>query len=218
MINKKEIINKIDSLLSEIQNGQYTLPTEIEKLEGMSGTLYRRFINKLVNQLTDINYLEIGCWKGSTVISAMYNNTDKIKNHYIIDNWSEFGGPQEEFKNNFKKFVGIEPNLFNMDCFLESPSKYEIKNIDLYLYDGLHTLETQEKALLHYIDSMNKTFIFIVDDYNWPEVGIGTENSIKKLNLKVEYKKIILTDDSGNYCDDCKHTWHNGVGIFILSK
>jgi hypothetical protein len=65
---------------------------------------------------------------------------------------------------------------------------------------------------------MNKTFIFIVDDYNWSEVGIGTENSIKKLNLKIEYKKIILTADLGNYCDNCKDTWHNGVGIFILSK
>jgi hypothetical protein len=47
MINKKETINKIDSILNEIQNGQCTLPTEIEKLEGMSGTLYVKFTNKI---------------------------------------------------------------------------------------------------------------------------------------------------------------------------
>ena len=214
MIIKNKINDKIDQLLTEIENGQHTLPIEIEQLDGMSGTLYRRFINKLVSELTNINYLEIGCWKGSTAIPAMYNNTDKVKNHYIIDNWSEFGGPKEEFENNFKKFIKIEPNLFNMDCFADPPSKYKIKKIDLYFYDGCHSVEAQENALLHYIDSMNKTFIFIVDDYNWEQSSTGTENSIKKLNLKIEYKKIILTDN----CNDFKHTWHNGVGIYVLSK
>ena len=68
----------------------------------MSGLKTRHFYNNLLN-FDDARYLEIGSWKGSSVCSAMYNNNAMI---ICVDNWSEFGGPKDEFLVNFNKFIG----------------------------------------------------------------------------------------------------------------
>ena len=55
-------------------------------------------------------------------------------------------------------------------------------------------------------------FVFIVDDYNWEYVREWTLKSIELCNLKIKYKKEIITDDN-----DKNYFW-NGVSIFILIK
>ena len=70
---------------------------ELLNMEGMTGKKTRHFYNNLMNK-EDSRYLEIGTWKGSSVCSAMCGNKAKV---VCIDNWSEFGGPKNEFLQNF---------------------------------------------------------------------------------------------------------------------
>ena len=58
------------------------------------------FLNNIIYD--GCNYLEIGSWKGSTTSAALYNN--KPNSSISIDNFSQFGGPKEEFWNNIRKF------------------------------------------------------------------------------------------------------------------
>ena len=63
-------------------------------MEGMSGKLYRMFINNLMRLMPEARYLEVGSWAGSTACAAMDRNVAKIT---CIDNWSLFGGPKDRF-------------------------------------------------------------------------------------------------------------------------
>jgi hypothetical protein len=58
---------------------------------------------------------------------------------------------------------------------------------------------------------MADSFIFMVDDWCWPKVQIGTFNAIRDLNLKTEMHV-------GFYGNEDSNGWWNGCGIFIFKK
>jgi hypothetical protein len=166
--------------------------------------------------MNDARYLEIGTWKGSSVCSAMYKNKAKV---VCIDNWSQFGGPKNEFLHNFTKFKGENDATFiEGDCFKLDIST--LSKFNIYLYDGNHTAVSHYLALSHYYNCMDDIFIFIVDDWNWAYVRDGTKYSIKELNLKILYEKEIrLTFDESHTPEQlAKDTWWNGLYIAILQK
>jgi hypothetical protein len=188
---------------------------EILNMEGMSGKNTRHFYNNLLN-MEDARYLEIGTWKGSSVCSAMCGNKATV---LCIDNWSEFGGPKEEFLKNFEKHRGENDAAFiEQDCFQVDMSSFPKFNI--YMYDGNHTKESHYKALVHYYDSLDDIFIFIVDDWNLKDVRDGTFESFEKLGLSVTYySEIRLTDDDTHTPEPLAHqTWHNGIYVAVLMK
>ncbi|AGE58007.1 hypothetical protein PBCVNW6652_442R [Paramecium bursaria Chlorella virus NW665.2] len=208
---------------------------DILKLEGMSGFKTRAFYNN-ISSAWGVQYLEVGSWKGSSACSAMFGNSMDIT---TIDNWSQFNGPQEDFQNNVNKFCGENRvTTINKDSFEvsmdELPYKYNV-----YLYDGDHSTEAHEKALTHYIDAMDDTFIFMIDDWMFEGVRKGTYDAIEKLNLKIEYyeerRKMLsfeddngpggsrqwwVTDDDGSLRivqSEPQEYW-NGIGVFVLTK
>ena len=197
------------------ENNISNITDEIIQMEGMSGVKTRHFYNNLLNT-EDARYLEIGTWKGSSVCSAMCNNKAKV---VCIDNWSEFGGPKDEFLVNFEKFKGNNDATFvESDCYKVNVDL--LPKFNIYMYDGNHTNENHFKALLHYYNCLDDIFIFIVDDWNWEDVREGTMNSIKRLNLKVLYEKEIrLTwDNSHTEKPEAQDTWWNGIYVAILKK
>jgi len=188
---------------------------DIIRMEGMSGTKTRHFYNNLLNT-GDARYLEIGTWKGSSVCSAMCGNKANI---VCIDNWSEFGGPKDEFVVNFEKFKGKNDATFiENDCFKVDVS--QLSKFNIYMFDGNHSEDSHYKALCHYYHCLDDVFIFLVDDWNWQAVRNGTKKSIHDLNLKVLYEKEIrLTwDESHTPQPQAKDTWWNGLYVAILQK
>jgi len=205
----------IDNAFTHATNEISKITYDIICMEGMSGIKTRHFYNNLLN-FEDARYLEIGTWKGSSVCSAMCGNNANV---VCIDNWSEFGGPKEEFLINFEKFKGYNNASFiENDCFQVDITS--LPKFNIYMYDGNHTNESHYKALLHYYDCLDDVFIFIVDDWNWEYVRDGTRNSINKLNLKVLYEKEIrLTwDNSHTEHSYGYQTWWNGIYVAILQK
>lgn len=204
----------IDTAFSNAEQNISKITSEIIQLEGFSGTKTRHFYNNLL--VDGARYLEIGTWKGSSVCSAMYGNKATV---VCIDNWSEFGGPKDEFLVNFEKFKGKNDATFiENDCYKVDVSL--LPKFNIYMYDGNHTDESHYKALLHYYNCLDDVFIFIVDDWNWEDVRNGTLASIRTLNLKVLYEKEIrLTwDNSHTPHPEANYTWWNGIYVAILQK
>lgn len=205
----------IDIAFENAENNNSKITKEIIDMDGMSGIKTRHFYNNLLNY-NDARYLEIGTWKGSSVCSAMCNNSAKV---VCIDNWSEFGGPKSEFLYNFEMFKGnndaifIEDNCYNVDIT-------RLPKFNIYMYDGNHSIDSHYKALLHYYDCLDDIFIFIVDDWNCQDVREGTIQSIETLKLKVLYEKNIrLTwDNSHTPMTLARNTWWNGIYVAILKK
>jgi hypothetical protein len=207
--------NLIDTAFHNAENNLSKITHEIINMDGMSGTKTRHFYNNLLNT-EDARYLEIGTWKGSSVCSAMCNNKAKV---VCIDNWSEFGGPKSEFLENFQKFKGDnDASFIENDCFNVDVST--LPKFNIYMYDGNHTNESHYKALFHYYNCLDDVFIFIVDDWNAPDVRNGTINAIKNLNLKVLYEREIrLTwDNSHTPIPEARRTWWNGIYVAVLQK
>jgi len=205
----------IETAFEMAENKRSKITDELIQMEGMTGTKTRHFYNNLLNR-PDARYLEIGTWKGSSVCSAMCGNRARV---LCIDNWSEFGGPKEDFLRNFNKYKGDNTaNFIESDCYKVDTTK--LPKFNIYLYDGNHTKDSHYNALVHYYNCLDDIFIFIVDDWNWQAVRDGTYDSFKKLNLTRLYEKEIrLTqDDSHTPQPLASETWHNGIYVAILQK
>ena len=189
---------------------QSKITPEILQLDGMTGKKTRHFYNNLCSG-DGIRYLEIGTWKGSSICSAMCGNNMVAT---VIENWSEFGGPKQEFLDNFENFKGDnDANFIESDCWAVDPSLLGMFNI--YMYDGNHDEKSHFKALNHFYPCLDNQFIYLVDDWNWEKVRTGTINSINQNNLKIIWEKEIrLTYDNST----TKSEWWNGLSIFILEK
>ena len=198
----------IKNCIERAIKGQSKLTDEILAIEGMSSVQNRHLLNNIGAEFESFNYLEIGVHKGSTFISSLYGN--KVNRAWAIDNWSEFQNQFSEFEGNCYNF-GIEHTLIQDNCFSVDPSL--ISDVNFYLYDGNHWDRETSMGLTHFYNSLADEFVYVVDDYDWEGVKLGTENGIKKCNLKIK-EEIILFSGIGNNAGG----WWTGLGIFILKK
>ena len=86
-------------------NDESPLPSDIRDIEGMSGQKYRAFINNLISSCSNPRYLEVGSWTGSTATAALSGNRASA---LCIDNWSQFGGPKDQFFRNIEKVLSAK--------------------------------------------------------------------------------------------------------------
>ncbi|MDR3646468.1 MAG: class I SAM-dependent methyltransferase [Candidatus Babeliales bacterium] len=205
------LVNHVVKSIKNADNKTSQLNSDILKLEGMSSDKVRHLLNNICS-LKNGRYLEIGVWKGSTFVSALYNNT-KLLEATAIDNWAQFTGPKQEFQNNLNKFILPSAyKFYESDCF-----KFDIKNIknkiNIYFYDGGHTFEEQRLAFAYYNEILEDQFIAIVDDYNWKEVQDGTQAAFKDLGYKVLYEKFLPSSQNMD-----TSTWWNGIYVAVISK
>lgn len=210
-----KLIEHVEHSFKNAEKGKSMVRDGILQMEGMSGKKTRHFYNNLLD-MEDARYLEIGTWKGSSVCSAMCGNKAKV---VCIDNWSEFGGPKEEFLINFNRYKGEnDASFIEQDCYTVDTSK--LPKFNIYMFDGNHTADSHYKALVHYYDCLDDIFIFVVDDWNVDSVRIGTCDAIKQLNLNVLYEKAIrLTHDNSHTPHDIAYdSWWNGIYVCILQK
>lgn len=211
----EKYINHLKKSFENAEKNISKISNDIINMEGMTGLKTRHFYNNLL-EMDDSRYLEIGTWKGSSVCSAMYENNAKV---VCIDNWSEFGGPKDEFLQNFEKFKGVNDATFiENDCFNVDVSTFSKFNI--YMYDGNHDYQSHYNALKHFYKCLDDIFIFIVDDWNCESIRNGTIDSIEKLGLEVLYEKEIrLTWNNEHTTLDIAHnTWWNGIYVAVLKK
>jgi Methyltransferase domain len=209
---KHHVVNAFENA----QRGISKVTYEILCMHGMTGEKTRHFYNNLLN-MEDARYLEIGVWKGSSVCSAMCNNKALV---FCMDNFSEFGGPKEEFLRNFNRFKGENKATFiEADCFKVDTSN--LPKFNIYMYDGNHSDENHYNALVHYYNCLDNMFVFIVDDWNWENIRTSTMESIKKLNLNILYSNELRTTQDNTHSkegDPGKIAWHNGIYFAILQK
>lgn len=206
--------------LSNAENNISKVSNDILKMDGMSGNKTRHFYNNLL-EYKNARYLEIGTWKGSSLCSAMYNNTSNI---VCIDNFKGHENARDEFYENLNKYKGSNTVKFiEKDCWDDDiiPDEYKF---NIYLFDGPHNPMDHYNSLKKYYKYLDDKFIFIVDDWNDYGVRVGTLRAIEDLNLNVTFKhEILLTSDNTHtpfYNNKCigRDSWWNGIGIFVLKK
>lgn len=206
---------------NEISIMRTKLTQSVFDINGMSTPEVRMLLNELVEEET--NYLEVGIHRGSTFVSAMFKN--KPKSSFAIDH---FGGVMfsDDIKNKFlencanhdlfpeKNFV-----LFHEDSFrLKQYQKNQIKNINLYFYDGGHSAEEHKNALSYYYENLSDTFILIVDDWVHLPAVEGTRLGIEENRLRILKEWELGFSQHLQQQNPDKLSWHNGLYIAVVQK
>lgn len=203
----RRLKNHVKECIEKTEENNSNLNNEIINMEGMSGIKTRHLINNICSW-EESKYLEIGCWKGSLTCSALYNNKLTCM---AIDNWSEYGGPKEEFLENFNKYKGNNDATFlEKNCWKIEESS--IGRFNIFIYDGDNNNDSHYNSLKKYFEAIDDEFIFLVRDWNLLDIQNQVDRVLKDLELITEFKSEFKTES------DSDKDWYNGLGIFILSK
>ena len=213
----KIIKNSFTSAIS----GKSNLSDEIKKMKGLSGRKFRVMINDLIKNFEEPKYLEIGSWLGASACAVCFNNKVKIT---CIDNWSQNFSTNLDskkiFKSNIKKFTTENIALQIIEEDFRKVNFKNLKNINIYFYDGCHNYKDHFDAVKLILPSLTKKFILIVDDWNWEQVRKGTLDSISDEKCQIVSKLEIktTTDNSSSLITGENSDWHQGVAFFVVKK
>jgi hypothetical protein len=212
----------IDAVKGSLEDAfQYRgkLPAQVLNIDGFSGKKSRFFLNNVVERTANPRYLEIGAGAGSTLCSAIHGNAVRSLS---IDNWSQFGGPTNEFFSNISKSCSEKTKISIISNDFRLVRYDAIGKFNVYLYDGPHQYQDQYDALSYPLSCLDEQFIYIVDDWNWPRVRNGTFDAIRSLNLSTLFQVEIRTtlDDSHPPRARARQEsdWHNGYFVAVLQR
>jgi hypothetical protein len=187
---------------------QSTLPGEILGVPGYSSPRVRHLLNNLC-RFPACRYLEVGSWQGATILSASYRNPGGF---LAIDNFSEFGGPREEFLANRGRWrADCRFEHLDADCWTVAPR--QVGPVNVYFYDGGHAEEDQYRAFSHFEPAFTDPFIAVVDDWNWDRVRFGTQRAFSALGFQSLALWQLWSPVQSNL-----DGWWNGLLVAVVSK
>ena len=225
--------------LAKAQMNKSSLSNEMIEFEPMwSCPKMRHFLNNICSH-EEIVYFECGVARGSTLISALYNNSTTV---YACDLWLEekLGkGSREIFNQNCEKFKENLENcsmtFFNGSCWNivdQHKDKFDPKPNVLF-YDAGHSVEDHRRAVSHFLPVMAKDFLMIVDDFADNRVCNGTLKGLDQL-MKGNEARLINSvqllgipphafvwnegDRKPNTSWSDNERWGNGVWIGLFQK
>ena len=190
------------------------LPDEVYEIEGMSGRATRNLLDSLVGSIEPSRYLEIGSWKGSTVISALFGNACEA---LCIDNWSQFGGPKHEFLKNIHNFR-MKNRVKLIDEDFRSVDYCSIGKFDVFFYDGPHEEIDHYDGILIPQPALKQEYFLLVDDWNWAEVRRGTFHALSASGSTIQYAIEIRTTEDNTHTGRKQSDWHNGCFLAVIKK
>jgi len=193
------------------------LPPGILAMPGMSGRNYRRFINNLTGSVPNPRYLEIGSWMGSTACAAMYANQATIT---CVDNWSEFGGSPTVFLENIAKYRNEQIRFTFIEGDFRTVDFRDIGKHNIYFFDGPHSYQDQFDGAIIALEALDMEYVFIVDDWNWPDPRAGSLSALSSRGLEVLYAIEIRTsqDDTHPSIKMQYSDWHNGYYLAAVRR
>ncbi len=233
------LIKHVEDSVKAADQGLSSLPKEALYINGMSSDKTRHLINNLASQAH--KYLEIGTWRGSTLIAARLNTPLQVA--VGIDDFSQFTlphpvfgmwlycnhntppelkqywqtqmHPSDELKRNLEYFNIDGIQMLEGSCFSKDmiDSVDAIGPFDLFFNDGDHKYISQKQTMVDYARVLTEESIVVVDDWNATEVRDGTVAGLEEAKLKVLHRVDLFS--SGN-CDLA--SWWNGIGIFVVQK
>ncbi|NNG41190.1 class I SAM-dependent methyltransferase [Flexivirga sp. ID2601S] len=163
----------------------------------------------------DEAYLEVGTFKGRSLVGATQGNADKT--FYAMENFLEFGmAGQEaraELQDNLRtRAGGATVHLLEGDCFklMAQPGLID-KPVGIYFYDGEHTVLAHYLALAVAEPLLADEALVLVDDATWPVV----QRAHRMFLRRHPGWQIVATWDAA-HADDPR--WANGLHALVFRR
>lgn len=204
------VIAHVDACVDKARKGVSKLPPGIFHVRGMSGSKTRMLYNAMCEP-PGTRYLEIGCWAGSTFVSALHGNPGT--HGTVIDDWSEFGGPCDEFFKNVRTWLPATADIKVLEGdYLDLAPALEPGKFNVYLYDGPHSEESHADAVTKLYHALAKPCVFMVDDWAFESVRKGTKRGLDEVGATIAHVSEVLP-----FRGEDPHGFWNGICIFVLA-
>jgi hypothetical protein len=186
-------------------------------VEGMSSPKVCNLLNRLVSAMDpDEHYLEIGTWKGRTLLSAAAGNhhrlcigCDKFRFFGRYTGWGHVA--RRAFANNVARYREERARIL----FYEMSSRRLLRSgrvprpIGVFFYDGDHSYAGTRWSIRAVARLLSPRSVLVVDDWNVRRIRLATRDAIADARLKVLWNRWLEGDHTEN-------TWWNGLGVFYV--
>jgi hypothetical protein len=188
-------------------------------VEGMSSPKVCSFLNRLVATMDPHeHYLEVGTWKGRTLLSAAMGNTDRVC--FACDKfrlWGRFTGfghvAKRALLGNIARYrdQGAKIRLFDTTSRRLFAEHKVPAPVGVYFYDGGHSLEETREGIASAAPLLSRRAVVLVDDYNDEAVRRGAMRGFADADLKVLWSRFLPgTHDERDFWD--------GLGVFYVER
>jgi hypothetical protein len=174
---------------------------DVLAVPGFSSPSNRGVLNYAVSMVPRARILEVGSFKGSTAVAMCHDNA--VECIHMIDNHTEFGDTRQELAATCQRF-GLPATIHDLDWFAPLPADvFGGTRFNVYLYDGPHEEGRHAAELAIAWPHLADEFLYIVDDYSWPQVRAGCDAGLfamadrLKVGSKNIYKSDVLNDSTG---------------------
>ncbi|WP_265446771.1 class I SAM-dependent methyltransferase [Flexivirga meconopsidis] len=163
----------------------------------------------------DEAYLEVGTFKGRSLVGATQDNADK--SFYAMENFLEFGMAGQEARAELEANLrtragGAKVQLLEGDCFkLMAQQGMVDKPVGVYFYDGEHTVLAHYLALAVAEPLLADEALVLVDDATWPVV----QRAHRMFLRRHPGWQIAATWDAA-HADDPR--WANGLHALVFRR
>lgn len=223
----------VKACLQESDNDNSKLTDFERNLSGDTSSKLRCFINNVCSK-DNTSYLEIGIYRGSTVIAAGYGNPSiKIT---AVDNWSYDRAEPKKWAPDEKGWPNVRSGFYDVIQKYDDPTKpwakaenikvleQDFKDVD-WLKQPKHnvvfldvlpiTEEVYDAFFTKVINAMTPNFVAIFSGYSNEKHCVLLDESFKKYSdlVEIEWKEQRIsssTSDSFNY--------HSGICIVGFKK
>jgi hypothetical protein len=182
--------------------------TPLCKIPRMSTFAIGAIINRAVQAMPpDQAFVNVGVWHGFSFLAGIIDHPEK--RCIGIDNFSQFGGPRQQFLTMFEKYKSGCHLFYDLD-YRDYFCKHHQGPIGFYIYDGNHSAANQCEGLKAAEPFLADGALILVDDINADGPTEGT----------IEFTR----QSSGKYVLLCEqHTAHNmhptfWNGIALIQK
>lgn len=196
-----------------IESINTTFPTDDRKIKErlrpiadvprMSTLALAAIINRAVAQMPEGQaYLNVGVWNGYSFLAGLLGNAQK--RCIGVDNFSQFGGPVDDFRRRFEQFRSPAHSFHDVDyeTYLRTLHK---EPLGVYFYDGEHSYKNQYTGLRAAEKFFAPGCWILVDDTNWEEPREATLEFIRRSRRRYRLVLDVRTPYSGH------PTWWNGL-------
>ena len=209
--------NIAERLLKETQDFAGAVP--VVDVEGMSSPRVCQFLNRLVSRLpAGERYLEVGTWKGLTLLSAAYGNVDKVciacDKYRLWGRWTGLGwSARRIFEANLRRLRDrcAYIDFHHMTDRRLFSRKLVQPPVGIYFYDGDHSEGGTRFGIAAAGPWLASRAVVLVDDWNIPDVRAGARLGLQDAALKILWERSLPGDHTEN-------GWWNGLGVFFVER
>lgn len=134
------------------------------RIRKMSRLSNAAVLNLAVSEMSEGDaFVNVGVWHGFTLLAAMAGNDERTC--VGVDNFSEFGGPRDQFLERFHERRSRAHRFHDQD-YEDFFAAGLAEPLGVYLYDGEHSFENQYRGLLVADPFYADDAVVIVDDTN----------------------------------------------------